>query len=67
VVAHRGLFPGVLEAVLARSRPISGWPLDEGRLLEAIARFAPHVRALRLEEDGTVRPLEPAAGRGGST
>jgi hypothetical protein len=55
---NRGLFPGIPEAVLVRSRPITGWRLDEGRLLEAIAAFAPEVRVLRLEHDGSVRPLE---------
>jgi hypothetical protein len=55
---NRGLFPGVPEAVLVRSRPITGWHLDEGRLLEAIAAFAPEVRVLRLEHDGSVRTLE---------
>jgi hypothetical protein len=54
---NRGLFPGVPEAVLVRSRPITGWQLDEDRLLEAVATFAPEVRVLRLEQDGSVRPL----------
>jgi hypothetical protein len=54
---NRGLLPGIPEAVLVRSRPITGWHLDEGRLLEAIAAFAPDVRVLRMEHDGSVRPL----------
>jgi hypothetical protein len=54
---NRGLFPGVPEELLLRSRPITGWHLDERRLLDAIAAFAPHVPALRLEQDGSARPL----------
>ena len=39
---------------------ISGWHLADRRLLEALAAFAPHVRALRLEGDGSLRPLDTA-------
>jgi hypothetical protein len=43
----------------ARGRPVTGWHLDEGRLLETIAAFAPEVCVLRLEHDGTAHPLDP--------
>jgi hypothetical protein len=43
----------------ARGRPVTGWHLDEGRLLETIAAFAAEVRVLRLEHDDTAHPLDP--------
>jgi len=54
---NRGLFPHVPDAVLVRSRPVTGWHLDERRLLQAVTTFAPEVRVLRLDRDGSIQPL----------
>lgn len=51
------LLPHVPEEVLARSRPVIGWSLDERRLVEAVAAFGPHVRVVRLEPDGSIHPV----------
>jgi hypothetical protein len=63
LAAQRGLVPHVPEPVLVRSRPVTGWHLDERRLLEAVTTFAPDVRVLHLDRDGSVRPLEVPADR----
>jgi hypothetical protein len=59
---NRGLFPGIPEAVLVRSRPITGWHLDEGRpargdrrLRPRRARAAPGAR--RLGAAARTRPV----------
>jgi hypothetical protein len=54
---NRSQFPHVLEPVLVRSRPVTGWHLDERRLLQAVTTFAPDVRVLVVDRDGSVRPL----------
>jgi len=45
---NRGPFPHVPQDVLAYSRPVSGWRLDEEKLARIIAVHAPHVRIVRL-------------------
>jgi hypothetical protein len=40
-----------------RSRPVTGWHLDERRLLQAVTTFAPDVRVLVVDRDGWVRLL----------
>lgn len=44
----RRLVPHVPEDVLAHSRAINGWRLDEQRLAQALDVHAPHVRIVRL-------------------
>jgi hypothetical protein len=55
----RDLLPHVPEEVLLRSRPVNGWRLDERRLCDAVARFAPDVRVVRLDEAGEPHPVCP--------
>jgi hypothetical protein len=56
--SNRKLMRHVPEDVLLLSRPVSGWRLDERRLLEAVDRYAPGVRVVRLDETGAVHPLD---------
>ena len=54
---NRNLMGHVPEDVLMRSRPVTGWRLDEQRLSAAVATYAPDVQAVRLDETGTPHPL----------
>jgi hypothetical protein len=54
---NRKLMGHVPEDILVRSRPVSGWRLDEQRLSEAITSYAPHVRVVRLDNTGTAHPV----------
>lgn len=44
----RHLVPHVPEDVLAHSRAINGWRLDEEKLAQILADYAPHVQIVRL-------------------
>ena len=51
------LMPHVPDDVLLRSRPVNGWRLDERRLCEAVAAYAPAVPVVRLDEAGEPHPV----------
>jgi hypothetical protein len=57
----RDLLPHVPEDVLLRSRPVSGWRLDEPRVCENVTRHAPDVRVVRLDETGEPSVVCPPA------
>jgi hypothetical protein len=54
---NRSLMRHVPEDVLLRSRPANGWRLDERLLCEAVARHAPAVPVVRLDEAGQPHPV----------
>lgn len=57
---NRKLMGHAPEDILMRSRPVTGWRLDEQRLSEAVATYAPDVQVIRLDNTGTPQPVGAA-------